>query len=452
MIFKQYLSAGLAHFSYMIADGGQATVIDPRRDIDCYLQDAAEGGFHISYVLETHRNEDYVIGSSELEEATGAHIFHADDQWDYAYGESVRDGQEWRVGRLLIRAMHTPGHTPGSMSYLLHDPDRHPWALFSGDTLFSGDVGRVDLLGEAHLEEMAGLLFDSLFDKILPLGDEILLCPAHGAGSVCGSGIAERTWTTIGLERRHNPKLQVKSKAEFIALHAMMLKRPPYFRMMEGLNLSGAPLLGRLPQLKPFMPDAFEISAQSAQVIDVRDPISFGKAHVPGSLSILADALASFAGWFVDYEDPILFVCEPLMIPEITRVMVRLGFDALSGYLSGGMVGWAKAGKPLASLQNLTVEEFCHVLQSVEPKTVLDVRNEDEVKAKGLKTVRQIALTKLLDHLDEIPRDQPIYTLCPSGNRSMLAASLLKRAGWTDVSTLIGGLSAWKAYGCDFDL
>lgn len=452
MIIKQYLSKGLAHFSYMIADGGQAIVIDPRRDIDCYLQDAAAGGFHISDVLETHRNEDYVIGSVELEAATGAHLFHADGQWDYEYGEPVQEGQEWRVGRLVVRALHTPGHTPGSMSYLLHDPDGNPWVLFSGDALFSGDVGRVDLLGEARLEEMANLLFDSLFNKILPLGDGILLCPAHGAGSVCGSSIAERTWTTIGLERLHNPKLQVNSKAEFLALHAAMLKRPPYFRMMEKLNLTGAPILGRLPQLKPLMPDAFEIATQSAQVVDVREPISFSKAHVPGSLSILADALASFAGWFLNYEDPILFVCDPQGVEEIIRVMLRIGFDALSGYLGGGVVAWAKAGKPLASIQNLSVDEFCRVMQNTEMKMVLDVRGKEEIKGKGLKTAKQIELTELLHHLDEIPRDRSIYTLCPSGNRSMIAASLLRRAGWDDVGTLIGGLSAWKAYGCDFEL
>ncbi|MFN2303272.1 MAG: MBL fold metallo-hydrolase, partial [Anaerolineales bacterium] len=397
MIFKQYFSEGIAHFSYLIADGDQAVVIDPRRDVDCYLEDAAAGGFHINYVLETHRNEDYVIGSPELEAATGVTIYHADRQWDYEYGLPVEDGQDWRVGRLLIRAIATPGHTPGSMSYLLHDPDGKPWTLFSGDALFSGDVGRVDLLGEARLEEMADVLYDSLFEKILPLGDEILLCPAHGAGSVCGSGIADRNWTTIGFERLHNPKLQVESKAKFIDLHAKMLNRPPYFRMMERLNLTGAPILRRYLQLRPLMPDAFEIAAQSAQVVDVRGPISFGKAHVPGSLSILADALASFAGWFLNYEEPILFVCDPQSIPEIIRIMIRLGFDALFGYLNGGMVAWAKAGKPLASLDNLTVEEFCDVLQSAEPKLILDVRAEDEIKGKGLKTAKKIELVKLMD-------------------------------------------------------
>jgi hydroxyacylglutathione hydrolase len=452
MLFKQYESKGLAHFSYMIADQGQAAVIDPRRDVDIYLRDAAAAGYHIDHVLETHRNEDYVIGSCELQAATGAEIFHADGQMDYKYGSAAEDGQEWRVGRLMIRAIHTPGHTPGSMSYLLHDPDGNPWIIFTGDALFSGDVGRMDLLGEDRLEEMAGHMYDSIFNKILPLGDDIIVCPAHGAGSVCGSEIAERTWTTVGLERRLNTKLQVATKAEFIERNGKMLERPPYFRKMEVLNLEGAPILGRLPELRPLLAGAFATAAQKSQLVDTRDQVSFGAAHVPGSLSIWDEILPGFAGWFLTYDQPVLFVCDPDNSEDILRMMIRIGFDNLSGYLQGGILSWAMAGKALESIPTLSMAEFCDLMKSETPGFPLDIRSEEEIKGDGFKNCVQIHLTQLLDHLDAVPRDSKILPLCTSGYRSMLAASLLKKEGWEDVALPIGGLAAWQAFGCDFEL
>jgi len=449
MLFEQYRSEGLAHFSYLIGDQGQAVVIDPRRDVDAYLRDAAAGGYHIGCVLETHRNEDYVIGSCELQAATGAMIFHADGQMAYQYGVQVEDGQEWTIGRLKIRAIHTPGHTPGSMSYLFHDPDGNPWVIFTGDALFSGDVGRVDLLGEDRLTEMAGLMYESIFNKILPLGDEIIVCPAHGAGSVCGSEIAERTWTTIGLERRLNPKLQVSSKAEFIEKHGKMLERPPYFRKMEILNLEGAPILGRLPALRPLMPVAFAKAIENGQIVDTRDQTAFGAAHVPGSLSIYSEILTNFAGWFLNYETPLAFVCNQTDVDAITRGMVRIGFDRLAGYLKGGMVGWTQAGKSIGRIETLAMSDFCNLMQSDHPGFLLDVRGAEEIKDGGLKHGQRIHLTQLSAHLDSIPQEQKVLPLCTSGYRSMIAASLLRQAGWEDVAVPLGGLGAWKAFGCE---
>lgn len=452
MLFKQYKSAGLAHFSYMIADQGEATIIDPSRDIDGYLRDAAMAGYHIDQVLETHRNEDYVIGSCEVEAATGARIFHADGQWEYQYGQPTENGQEFWVGRMKIKAMHTPGHTPGSMSYVLHDPDGNPWIIFSGDSLFSGDVGRVDLLGEDRLEEMAGYMYDSLFNKILPLGDGIIVCPAHGAGSVCGSEIAERTWTTVGLERRLNPKLQVETLEEFIDLHGKMLERPPYFRKMEVLNLSGAPIMGRLPELRPLMPEVFEKASRNSYLVDSRDQVSFAGAHVPGSISMWEEILPSFAGWFLGYDKPVAFVCDPGDIEEITRMMVRIGFDNLAGYLNGGLVGWAGAGKPIDSIKMLSVEEFCDLMKSEEDPFVLDVRGDEEIKGEGLKHGKNIHLTELLENLDSVPKDRKVIPLCTSGYRSIIAASLLKKSGWENLVIPVGGLGAWRALKCDFEL
>ncbi|MBU1750692.1 MAG: MBL fold metallo-hydrolase, partial [Chloroflexi bacterium] len=226
MLFERIESKGLAHYSYLIGDGQEAMVIDPRRDCDIYVEQAVKAGFRITHILETHRNEDYVIGSPELAARTGAAIWHADAQWDYQYGQPVQDGQTWPVGRLKVQAIHTPGHTPGHMSYLLHDPDGAPWVVFTGDALFAGDVGRVDLLGMDRAAEMAGRLYDTLFGRLLPLGDQVIVCPAHGAGSVCGTAIAERLWTTVGLERRLNPSLQHTDRAGFVAQTARELERP----------------------------------------------------------------------------------------------------------------------------------------------------------------------------------------------------------------------------------
>lgn len=452
MIFKRYISEGLAHYSYLIADEGQATVIDPRRDSGVYLRDAADAGCHIDHVLETHRNEDYLIGSLELEAETGAEIFHADSQWEYQYGFPVQDGQVWQTGRLKIKAIHTPGHTPGSMSYLLHDPEEIPWMIFTGDLLFSGDIGRMDLLGEDRLFEMAGLMYDSLFNKILPLGDSTIVCPAHGSGSVCGAEISERNWTTIGLEKQHNPKLKVNSKEEFVAKNAKMLDRPPYFRKMERLNLEGPPVLGRLPILRPLQPNAFAEIAETAQVVDTRDQVSFGAAFIPGSLSLAEAQLPSYAGWFLNYDQPVMFVCDPADTEDIVRKMIRLGFDQLSGYLKGGIVGWSSAGKALEAITVLSIDAFCNLMKSDTETLLLDVRGEDEFTGEGLQHGEHIKLNELSQQMAGLPDDRPIIPLCASGHRSIIAASILYKAGWKDVIVPIGGLGAWDSFGCDFEL
>ncbi|MFW5714346.1 MAG: MBL fold metallo-hydrolase [Brevefilum sp.] len=452
MLFRRYISEGLAHYSYLIGDEGRATVIDPRRDIDVYLEDAGRGGYHIDCVLETHRNEDYLIGSRELERATGAENFHADSQWNYHYGMEVQDGQEWQVGRLMLKAIHTPGHTPGSMSYILHDPDGAPWIVFTGDALFSGDAGRVDLLGEDRLEEMAGMLYDSIFEKILPLGDGVILCPAHGSGSVCGGEIAERLWTTIGLERQLNPKLQVDTKAEFIDKHAEMLERPPYFRKMEELNLKGPDVLQALPELRPLQPNAFAEIARSGQIVDTREQVCFGAAHLPGSLSIWKGNLPSFAGWYLDYETPIAFVCDKKDRDSIVRMMVRIGFDRISGYLDGGLIAWAKSGKRLNSISTPDQKEFQEMLEGDPAPFVLDVRSKSEIKDEGLRMGKRIHLTQILENLSEIPRDRFVVSVCTSGYRSMLAASLLEKEGWKNLAVPVGGLAGWKAKDFNFEL
>jgi hydroxyacylglutathione hydrolase len=299
---------------------------------------------------------------------------------------------------------------------------------------------------------MASLLYDSIFNKILPLGESIILSPAHGAGSVCGSKISERTWTTIGLEKQFNPLCQVKSEGDFIDLHARMLDRPPYFRKMEVLNLAGPPLIGRLPHLTPLSPQHFGEMIPTAQVVDSRDQVSFGGGHIPGSLSMWDAVLSGFAGWFLDYDNPILFVCDPEITEDIVRKMLRMGFDNLAGYLRGGMVSWVVSNQPIERISLVTAEQLCESMKKGEDQFLLDIRAEDEFAGQGLKNAEHIHLTQLLDNLDLVPKNKPVIPLCRSGNRSMLAASILKQQGWRDVKLLTGGLSAWRVNKCDFDL
>jgi len=298
MIFRRIVSEGLSHYSYLIGDQNGAAVIDPRRDAEVYVELATAEGLPITYVLETHRNEDYVTGSAELAGRTGATVLHsAYDDLPYAYGEPIREGDSIRVGRLEIVALHTPGHTPGHMSYLLHDVQGIPWIVFTGDTLFAGDVGRTDFLGEENLAKMTGMLYDSLFGKILPLGDHVIVCPAHGAGSACGSGIADRVWTTVGLERLHNPRLAYAKREDFVRNVGRMLPYAPYMETVERLNVKGTPLPGgRLPVPPPLSAHEFAARAPEAWVVDTRDLMAFSAAHVPGALALWENDLAGVRG------------------------------------------------------------------------------------------------------------------------------------------------------------
>ncbi len=448
MLFERIESEGIAHYSYVIGDEGEAVVIDPRRDCEVYLDKVSKKGFRISHILETHRNEDYVIGSLELADRTDAKIWHSDSQFDYEYGEEIQDGQSWKIGRLKLKAIHTPGHTPGHMSFLLYDYEEEPWMVFTGDALFAGDVGRVDLLGMDRAEEMAEKLFDSLFNKLLPLGDDIIVCPAHGAGSVCAASITERIWTTIGIERKRNPKLEYKEKDEFVENVTEKLERPPYFKKMEKMNVEGPPILGGLPVPSPLSPGEFEGKMEKSQVLDTRMELCFNSGHIPGSLSIWLDGVPNFAGWFLSYDEPILLVNEGNNPTQVVRYLVRLGFDDFAGYLSEDMLGWHMAGKRSESIDTVTVQEMCNLLDEGETGWILDVRSEDEVREAEIVGANHIHVTQLLENLDRIPEDKNIYIFCGSGLRSTIAASILKRRGWENVTIILGGVKGWNSTTC----
>ena len=447
MLFKRVEAEGIAHYSYLIGDGGEAAVIDPRIDCGIYVEEAHSQGHRLTHILETHRHEDFVLGSAALAAETGAAIWHADAQWEYRYGSPAEDGQIWNIGRLTLKALHSPGHTPGGMSYLLSDPDGVPWMVFTGDTLFAGDVGRVDLMGIDQAPAMAGHLYDTLFQKLLPLGDGVIVCPAHGSGSVCAGDIGERMWTTIGLERQNNPKLQQAERDAFISLSAQKLERPPYFRQMERYNLDGALFRETVPV--PLAVADFTRLAPKAIVLDTRVSLAFGASHLPKALSIWSAGLPSFAGWFLPHDRPLLLVNDTDNPMQIARYLLRLGYRNIGGFLSGGMLAWHMAGRESESIATVTVQSLCSLLDGGGEPWILDVRSGAELEHAGLITgAHHIHVTELPERMDEVPKDRAVTIFCGSGLRSMIAASLLKREGWRDVSVVLGGIAGWRSVSC----
>lgn len=310
-VFQRIKTPGIAHSAYILGDRGEALVIDPRRDVDEYLQVARDNALTIKYVLETHRQEDFVLGSAELSRITGAKVVNGRHEL-FGHGDiQLKDGEDFRFGRLRIRALHTPGHTPESMSYAVFIPDSpdRAWGVFTGDALFIGETGRTDLPDRTKTGENAGLLYDAVHEKLLPLGDQTLLYPAHGAGSVCGGNIADRDESTIGLERGYSPVF-VSSRAEFVrAKVAERIPRPPYFSLMEKVNLKGGiPLAKPAKEVPIVQPSQLASEMGNGLVIDAREPEAFAAGHIPKSLSIWAAGLPVFGGWIAGPRTPVFLI------------------------------------------------------------------------------------------------------------------------------------------------
>ncbi|MFO8184801.1 MAG: MBL fold metallo-hydrolase [Candidatus Aegiribacteria sp.] len=452
MLIQRIESPGLAHYSYIIGHGPEAVVIDPRRDCGVYAEIARRNRMSVRHILETHRNEDYVVGSLELAGLTGAEIWHADAELDYSYGSPAEDGQTWEVGPLKLKAISTPGHTPGSMSYLLHDQEGHPWICFTGDALFAGDAGRVDLMGMDSAEEMAGMLYDSIFGRLLSLGDGVIVCPAHGPGSVCGSGITGRTMTTMGIERNHNPRLRHDSRHDFIKTMVKELERPPYFRTMEKLNMEGPPVLGGFRMPRALQAAEFHDRMGASRILDTRPEVCFASAHIPGALSVWDGGVAGFAGWYLPYDKPLLLVTGD--DPEGTvRTLIRMGYDNIGGYLAGGMLSWHMAGLPSSSTGTLSVSKLCAILDGEGEPFILDVRSSEELEGDGrIPGALHIHITQLPENFREVPDDRPVHIFCGSGNRSMVAASYLQQKGYENVRVILGGLAGWNSASCTIEL
>ena len=451
MIFERIKSEGLAHLSYFIGSGDEAVVIDPRRDCEVYANIARREGMRMKHILETHRNEDYVVGSKELQNLTDADIYHGPGL-DFKYGNTLEDGQEIVFGSLKITALHTPGHTDESMSYALTDLDAGDEVImvFTGDALFIGDVGRTDLYGPEEASRLAGNLYDSIFKKILPLGDEVILHPAHGAGSVCGGAISEREHSTLGLERHQNPALQKTDKNDFIRYKTQeKMEFPPYFKMMEKYNLEGPPLLHDLPVPELLSPGEFsEKMKDSAVVLDTRMPHSFGGAHIKDSFSIWLEGIPSFAGWVLPYDRKILLVTEEQeQLETAIRYLVRLGYDNVAGFLNGGIGAWYIDAQPVDGFNLISVHDLKDRLEKGETMFILDVRSDEEWEEGHIQDATHIYVGHLEDNLDKIPGDCRIIVYCGTGRRSNIAASILKKHGFDRIYNVLGSMTAWKSAG-----
>jgi hydroxyacylglutathione hydrolase len=453
VLFERIESESLSHYSYLIGRHGKAVVIDPRRDCGIYVERAIRQGMTITHILETHCNEDYVAGSVPLAAMTGATILRSGlDEFAYGYGAAIADGDSIDPGGVHLTAMHTPGHTMGHMAFLLSEPSGRPWMLFTGDLLFAGDVGRTDLAGPERVEELSGKLYDSLRNRVLQLGDEVILCPAHGAGSACGGEISDRAWTTIGLERRLNPWLSIPTREEFVSKAAEReLDQPPSFERIKELNRDGRAhscLYGSAPAIAPLGPEEFVDAMVDAKVLDTRNELGFASAHVPRSLSIWEQGLAAYGGWFLPYDQPLLLVTEDGQGDQAATRLFRQGYDRIRGILAGGMHAWLSAGQPVSANRTISVQALCRLLDDGERIFFLDVRGPAEVRRQRIPIAEHIPLTTLPQEIEHLPRNRPISIFCGSGQRSTIAASLLQMAGLTEVTVILGGLKGWNSVTC----
>jgi hydroxyacylglutathione hydrolase len=453
MFFQKIKTPGIAHVSYLIGDRGEAAVVDPRRDVEEYLHRARDNNLSIRYIIETHRQEDFVFGSSELARITGAKIVNGRHEL-FGHGDvRLRDGEEFSFGGLRLLALHTPGHTPESMCYAVFIPavQDKAWGIFTGDTLFIGEAGRTDLPDPKKTGENAGLLYDAIHQKIAPLGDQALLFPAHGSGSVCGGNIADRDDSTLGLERRYNPVF-VRSRNEFIDSKVKeRIPRPPYFRLMEKLNLKGGiPLAMEPKEVKSIPPKELAAEKSSGIIIDAREPEAFAGGHIPNSYSIWASGLPVFGGWIANSETPIYLVLSDMKeLEEAVLALARIGMDNIGGVLAGGFDSWRNAGLPVAVSWTTTPHAVAH---SKEKLRVLDVREDSEFEEEGhIEGASHLYVGYLENHLKAIKpplhKSEHIVVACSVGHRASLATSILLRQGFKHVENLLGGMTAWNQAG-----
>ena len=461
MYFEQFYLTCLAHASYMIGSEGEAAVIDPQRDVDIYLKAADEQNLKIRHIFETHLHADFVSGHKELAARTGAQIYigaQANAEFPHL---PLTDGFEVKMGAVRIRVLETPGHTPESVCLVITDEEessasksaQQPCAVLTGDTLFIGDVGRPDLSKTHTSRELAGLLYDSLHEKLLALPDALKVYPAHGAGSLCGRAMRAERSSTIGTERLTNYALQIASREEFVAqLTANLPTRPDYFLEDAEINRSGAATLTELPPLPGLSPaEVLALLQENAHlnVLDVRPGDDFAAGHVPGSICIaLSGQFASWAGGILGvHSKPILIGESDAQIEEARMRLARVGIEELRGYLAGGVVAWQKAGLPVLKTAQISPQELNQKLRegSLCAADVLDVRREGEWQAGHIADVEYRALDTFPHGLPAIDWQRPVAVHCKSGYRSIIACSLLERAGHRNVLNVAGGFDAWHA-------
>jgi hydroxyacylglutathione hydrolase len=457
VILNQYYLGCLAHASYLIADevGGQAVVIDPQRDIEQYIADSEELGCTIGHVFLTHLHADFIAGHLELRDRVGAKIYlGARATADYAF-TPMGNGSTLELGDVRLEVLETPGHSPESISILVYDPQQNeerPYAVLTGDTLFIGDVGRPDLRASLgwSAEQLAGMLFDSLRQKLLPLPDETLVYPAHGAGSLCGKNLSTDTVSTIGVQREYNYALQPMSRERFTEIvTADQPDTPAYFTYDAVLNARERPTLDQTLErvLRPLsLAELLELIDEGAQLLDTREPSEFEAAHLRGALNIgLGGSFATWCGTILEQERPVVLIAEPGREIEAATRLGRIGFDNVMGYLFGGMQQLEDAPELVERTERITAGSLAEQLASSSPPNLIDVRTEREWNDRHIDGAMNAPLSHLADRVGAIPPDASLVVYCTGGYRSAIAGSLLRRAGRRQVADLVGGLGAWES-------
>ncbi len=453
MTVEQIYTGCLAQGAYYIESDGEAAIIDPLREVAPYIEKAKRRGTAIKYVLETHFHADFVSGHLDLAKKTGAPIVFGPNAQPGFPAHIAADGEELKIGKAVLKVLHTPGHTMESTTYLLIDEEGKEHAIFTGDTLFIGDVGRPDLAAKSTLskEDLAGYLFDSLRNKIMTLPDDVIVYPGHGAGSACGKNMSKETTDTLGHQKQSNYALRADmTREEFVKEVTEGLLPPPvYFPENVMMNKMGYESVDKVLSrgLQELSPEAFEAAANEVEalVLDTRSPNTFAEGFIPNSINIGIDG--SFAPWvgalIPDIKQPILIVAEPGREEEVVTRLARVGYDNTIGFLKGGFESWRKSGKEVEVIKNVTADELESVYEKgLEDAEIIDVRKPTEYAAEHVEKSKNLALDFINDHMADFDKEKTLYLYCAGGYRSMIASSILKARGWEKIVNVNGG---WKA-------
>lgn len=452
MKIEQIYTGCLAEAAYYIESKGEAAIIDPLREVETYLKRAEKAGAKIKYIFETHFHADFVSGHVDLAEKSGASIIYGPTAKTDFISHIAKDGEQFKIGDVTIKALHTPGHTLESTTYLLTDEHGKDHCIFSGDTLFIGDVGRPDLAqkGNLTMEDLAGMLYDSLNDKIKPLADDVIVYPAHGAGSACGKSMSKETFDTLGHQKEVNYALKATTKEQFIAeVTDGILPPPQYFAKNAAINKSGVESIEEVFEkgLNPLTPQEFEDTANQtgALMLDTRDPQVFTKGFIPNSINIGLNG--QFAPWvgalITDLKQPILLITDTGKEEETITRLSRVGYDSTIGYLDGGFERWTDANKEIDTIESISAEAFEQASNGSEI-IALDVRKPGEYESEHLEFTLSRPLDFINDWTPEINPKSTYYIHCAGGYRSMIAASILKARGVENVIDVAGGYAAIK--------
>jgi hydroxyacylglutathione hydrolase len=457
MKVRQFVDEGLGNSAHLVISprDGIAALIDPLRDVDHYLEVARRDGVRITHVLETHTHNDFLSGSRELAALSGARIVASADAGLEFDHQPVRDGDTLALGDVGITVLATPGHTPEHVSYLARDAnrDQDPPVLFSGGSLLVGAVSRTDLLGHEHAAGLANQLYHTLYERILPLGDDVIVHPTHGAGSFCTAAASAESTTTIGRERRANPFLALLDPRAFAdRVLASMPSFPTYFLRMRALNQRGPRVLGDLPRLAPLSPDDVQARHRRGEaVVDMRSVYDFARGHIPGVFHVeLRPAFAAWVGWVVPFGTPVILVSDNTEVHEYAvRQLIRIGYDNLPGFLDGGMAAWERAGLPIERVPVLTMRQVRDRLikDRGEPLTLVDVRQAHEWAAGRIPQAEMLEAGAMPTADLQLPRDRMIATHCGHGQRAATALSVLERRGYRNLAVITESVDDWRKAG-----